>query len=190
VHVGHALTVHAIQSFVDFFSAQDELLDRDAGETGGAHIGSRELTTGVYYLPVVIDLRQLRKNLAGLQDEQLREVVSWLVRAVSTVTPAAMLGSTAPFTDPGEVVVTTGRSQPISMMAAFEREVTPTLDAAKVAFDAHAKRVWAMVGRPDAILRLSEFIDVDATTPAVLRLAEGVVRALAADTAEPALAAE
>ena len=66
VHVGHALTTHAIQSSVDFFSAQDQLLDRDAGETGGAHIGSRELTTGVFYLPVVIDVEQIRKNwLAG-----------------------------------------------------------------------------------------------------------------------------
>ena len=27
VHVGHALTTHAIQSSVDFFSAQDQLLD-------------------------------------------------------------------------------------------------------------------------------------------------------------------
>ena len=190
VHVGHALTVHPIQSSVDFFSAQDELLDRDAGETGGAHIGSRELTTGVYYLPVVIDLRQLRKNLAELEDEQLGKIVSWLVRAVATVTPAAMLGSTAPYTDPGEVVVAIGRSQPISMMAAFECPVTPTLDAAKAAFEVHAMRVWAMVGRPDAVLRLSELIDLHASTSAVQRLAEGVMRALPSTPAEPALAAE
>src|SRR6266403_753010 len=71
VHVGHALTTHAIQSSVDFFSAQDQLLDRDAGETGGAHIGSRELTTGVYYLPVVIDVEQMQKNFSGWTDAEI-----------------------------------------------------------------------------------------------------------------------
>jgi CRISPR system Cascade subunit CasC len=104
VHVGHALTTHAIQSSVDFFSAQDQLLDRKAGETGGAHIGSRELTTGVFYLPVVIDIEQVRKNCAGWNDEEIAKVVGWLVKSVATVTPAAMLGSTAPFAEPGEVV--------------------------------------------------------------------------------------
>lgn len=52
VHVGHALTTHPIESSVDFFSAQEQLLDVEAGETGGAHIGSRELTAGIFYLPV------------------------------------------------------------------------------------------------------------------------------------------
>ena len=100
VHVGHALTTHAIQSSVDFFSAQDQLLDRDAGETGGAHIGSRELTTGVFYLPVIIDIEQIRKNCAGWTNVEIAKVVGWLVKIVATVTPAAMLGSTAPFTEP------------------------------------------------------------------------------------------
>src|SRR5262249_19659110 len=101
VHVGHALTTHAIQSTVDFFSAQDQLLDVEAGETGGAHIGSRELTAGIFYLPVVIDVEQVRKNFAGWTNTEIAKVVGWLVKSVATVTPAAMLGSTAPFPDPG-----------------------------------------------------------------------------------------
>jgi CRISPR system Cascade subunit CasC len=157
VHVGHALTVHPIQSAVDFFSAQDQLLDREAGETGGAHIGSRELTTGVYYLPVIIDIGQLRRN--GIADNAMADVVDWLVGAVCRVTPAAMLGSTAPFTAPGEVIVEVSRRQPINMMAAFERPVQPTITDATAAFDKHIARVWATVGRPHASFRLSEFID-------------------------------
>jgi len=121
VHVAHALTVHPIQSAVDFFSAQDSLQDTDAGETGGAHINSRELTTGVYYLYAVIDLNQITKNIAALIPSQRQDLVGWLVRAFATVTPAAMLGSTAPFADPGEVMVTVTNRQPISMMGAFER---------------------------------------------------------------------
>jgi len=160
VHVGHALTTHAIQSSVDFFSAQDQLLDRDAGETGGAHIGSRELTTGVFYLPVIIDIEQIRRNCAEWTDKEIAKAVGWLIKNIATITPAAMLGSTAPFTDPGEVIVEITQGQPVNAMGAFERPVVPTLEAAVAAFETHMQRIWAMIGHPAKVARLSEFIDL------------------------------
>jgi CRISPR system Cascade subunit CasC len=183
VHVGHALTTHPIQSSVDFFSAQDQLLDRDAGETGGAHIGSRELTTGVFYLPVVIDVEQVRKNFSGGEFEgwtnkEIAKIVGWLVKTVAMVTPAAMLGSTAPFPDPGEVVVEITTGQPVNAMGAFEQPVAPTLSASVEAFDRHMDRVWSMIGRPATVVSLSDFVDPKAPTPAVPRLAEAVARAI------------
>jgi CRISPR system Cascade subunit CasC len=174
VHVGHALTVHGIQSTVDFWSAQDELRTDDAG---AAHINTRELTTGVYYMPIVINLDQLRTNLSTVDKNGIRAVVQWLIEAISTVTPAAMLGSTAPYPDPGEVMVEVSSRQPVTMMAAFERPVPPTLDAAVTALNAHARRVWAMVGKPTYTSTLSSFIDEDAGTPAVMRFAEAVANA-------------
>jgi CRISPR system Cascade subunit CasC len=178
VHVGHALTTHAIQSSVDFFSAQDQLLDRDAGETGGAHIGSRELTTGVFYLPVVIDIEQIRRNCAEWTDDEIAKAVGWLVKSIATITPAAMLGSTAPFTDPGEVIVEITKGQPVNAMAAFERPVVPTLEASVVAFEHHMQRIWAMIGHPAKVARLSEFIDLKASLPAVQRLADAVAESI------------
>jgi CRISPR system Cascade subunit CasC len=186
VHVGHALTTHLIQSSVDFFSAQDQLLNREAGETGGAHIGSRELTSGVFYLPVVIDLAQMRKNFAGYTGEDIAKIVGWLVKSVATVTPAAMLGSTAPFTDPGEVIVEVTNGQPVNAMGAFEQPVKPTIEASVTAFDQHMERVWSMVGRPAAVFRLTDFIDPKATSPAVQRLADAVVKGM--QVADPAMA--
>jgi CRISPR system Cascade subunit CasC len=180
VHVGHALTVHGIQSAVDFWSAQDDFRTDDAG---AAHINTRELTTGVYYMPIVINVDQLRTNLSTVDGNGIRAVVRWLIEAISTVTPAAMLGSTAPYSDPGEVMVEVSSRQPVTMMAAFERPVTPTLDAAVAALNAHAKRVWAMVGKPSSVFALSSFIDEKAATPAVMRFAEAV-----ADAAVPASA--
>jgi len=188
VHVGHALTTHSIQSSVDFFSAQDQLLDRDAGETGGAHIGSRELTTGVYYLPVVIDVEQIRSNCSGWTNDEIAKVVGWLVKSIATITPAAMLGSTAPFTDPGEVIVEITNGQPVNAMGAFERPVEPTLVASVSAFNHHIERVWAMIGRPAKVARLSEFIDPKAASPAVQRLADSVVDVIAIKTTMPAAA--
>jgi CRISPR system Cascade subunit CasC len=174
VHVGHALTVHGIQSAVDFWSAQDDLRTDDPG---AAHINTRELTTGVYYMPIVINLDQLRTNLSTLDRGGIRAIVRWLIEAISTVTPAAMLDSTAPYPDPGEVLVEVSTRQPVTMMAAFERPVIPTLDAAVAALNAHAKRVWAMVGKPSSVFALSSFIDERAETPAVVRFAEAVAGA-------------
>jgi hypothetical protein len=62
-------------------------------------------------------------------------VAAKLINAISTVTPAAMLGSTAPYPDPGEVMVEVSSRQPVTMMAAFERPVPPTLDAAVAALN-------------------------------------------------------
>jgi CRISPR system Cascade subunit CasC len=185
VHVGHALTTHPIQSSVDFFSAQDQLLDREAGESGGAHIGSRELAAGVFYLPVVIDLVQLRKNFAAWSDADIAKVIGWLVKSIATLTPAAMLGSTAPFPDPGEVVVEVTTGQPVNAMGAFERPVAPTLEASVVAFNQHMERVWAMIGRPAKVLRLSEFVDTTSSSPAVQRLADAVAAVMPAITTAP-----
>jgi CRISPR system Cascade subunit CasC len=174
VHVGHALTTHEIQSSVDFFSAQDQLLDREAGEIGGAHIGSRELTTGVFYLPIIVDVEQVRRNFDGWTNKEVAKVVGWLVKTVATFTPAAMLGSTAPFPDPGEVIVEITNGQPINAMGAFEKPVAPTLEASTFAFDHHMRRVWAMIGHPSKVMRLSEHIDPKASKPAVQSLADAV----------------
>ena len=73
--------------------------------------------------------------------------------------------------------------KPVTMMAAFEHPVTPTLDAAVAALNAHAQRVWTMVGKPSFVFALSSFINEKAATPAVARFAEG-----AADAAVPAAA--
>jgi hypothetical protein len=121
----------------------------------------------------------MQKNFSTWNDAEIEKVVGWLVKSVATVTPAAMLGSTAPFPDPGEVVVEVTEGQPVNAMGAFERPVTPpTLEASVAAFNQHMQRIWAMVGRPAKVVRLSEFIDPKATSPAVQRLAEAVTAAL------------
>ena len=136
------------------------------------------MAAGVFYLPVVIDVEQVRRNFAGWTNKEIAKVVGWLVKALSTVTPAAMLGSTAPFADPGEVVVEVTDRQPVNAMAAFEQPVSPTLSASVDAFDHHMQRVWSMIGRPSTVVRLSEFIDPKASTPAVERLADTVAHAV------------
>ena len=54
VHVAHAFTVHPGFFETDYFSAVDDL--NPAGETGSGHINTSELTSGLYYGFVVVDV--------------------------------------------------------------------------------------------------------------------------------------
>ena len=69
VHVAHAFTVHAEESESDYFSVVDDL-QREDEDQGAAHIGDMELTAGLFYGYVVVDVPGLISNLTGCgQDE-------------------------------------------------------------------------------------------------------------------------
>jgi CRISPR system Cascade subunit CasC len=131
VHVAHAFTVHAEEVESDYFSAIDDLI-REAGEKGSGHIGNVELTSGLYYGYVVIDVPLLVSNLTGrLRKEWLQadrdlaaKVIAHLVRLVGTVTPGAKLGSTAPYTYASTLLVEVGSAQPRTLANAFQTPVS------------------------------------------------------------------
>src|SRR5699024_5849155 len=62
IHVAHAFTTHAQNSESDYFAAIDELT-LGTGELGGGHINSAELTSGLFYGYVVVDIPLLVSNL-------------------------------------------------------------------------------------------------------------------------------
>jgi CRISPR system Cascade subunit CasC len=125
VHVAHLVTVHPLFSVTDFFSVQDLLKTGEGEDRGGSHINTAELTSGLFYGFIVVDVRQLQENFSELTDEQREGIVAWLVRAAAQVEPAAKLGSTAPYAGLRELVVEVGRRQPRSLIGAFERPVEP-----------------------------------------------------------------
>ena len=130
VHVAHALTVHAEESEPDYFVAIDDLT-REAGELGTGLIQTAELTSGLYYGYVVIDVPQLVSNLEGVEaaawrgaDRRLAAaVIERLVALIATTSPGAKLGSTAPYGYADFVLVEAGTRQPRSLMAAFYEAV-------------------------------------------------------------------
>jgi CRISPR system Cascade subunit CasC len=117
IHVAHAFTVHEQQNEADYFSAIDDL-ERDEGELGSGHIGNVDLTSGLYYGYVVVDLPLLRSNLGG-DPAVSGEVVERLVWLVCTVSPGAKLGSTAPYAHAQALVVESGDTQPRTLANAF-----------------------------------------------------------------------
>ena len=150
VHVAHAFTVHQEESESDYFSVVDDLQlpDEDAG---AAHIGDMELTAGLFYGYVVVDVPGLVSNLEGCLREESStadrslagDVAEHLVHLIATVSPGAKRGSTAPYGYADLMLVEAGSRQPRSLANAFR---TPA--AARVA-DA-AQGLAGHLGRRDA----------------------------------------
>jgi CRISPR system Cascade subunit CasC len=111
-------------------------------------MNTAELVSGVLYGFVVVDLRQLDTNFAGLTAEQRAGIVRWLVKAIATAEPAAKRGSTAPWHETHEVVVDLTDRQPVSGVGAFEEPCAPTSAAALAALHAHLARLDRRLGVP------------------------------------------
>ena len=126
VHVAHAFTVHAEESESDYFSVVDDL-QREDEDAGAAHIGDMELTAGLFYGYVVIDVPGLVSNLEGCAaaewqsaDKTLAaQVVEHLTHLIATVSPGAKLGSTAPYGYADLILVEAGTRQPRSLANAY-----------------------------------------------------------------------
>ena len=134
VHVAHAFTVHREESESDYFSVVDDL-QRDDEDPGAAHIGDMELTAGLFYGYVVVDVPGLVSNLEGCKagewqdaDRELAaKVVEHLTHLIATVSPGAKLGSTAPYACADLMLVEAGSRQPRSLANAYRNPARPQL---------------------------------------------------------------
>lgn len=117
VHVAHAFTVHAAEVEGDYFTAVDDL-KRDEDDSGADTIQETELTSGLYYGYVVIDLPGLIANCGSDRDLASR-VVENLTYLIAEVSPGAKLGSTAPYGRAELMLVEAGDRQPRSLATAF-----------------------------------------------------------------------
>ena len=139
VHVAHSFTVHRQESENDYFAAVDDLR-REGDHHGSDHIGESELTAGLFYGYVVIDVPGLVSNIEGCRSEDwlnadrqtAAEVVRHFVHLVATVSPAAKLGSTAPYARAQFLLVEAGDDQPASLAHAY-RHPSPAQTEAAIA---------------------------------------------------------
>ena len=146
VHVSHAFTVHAEESESDYFSVVDDLQEPDE-DAGAAHIGDMELTAGLFYGYVVVDVPGLVSNLEGCNAgdwqsanrELAAKVVEHLVHLIATVSPGAKLGSTAPYGRAKFMLIEAGSSQPYSLADAFRKPVDAQIGAALDALSSEIK---------------------------------------------------
>ncbi|WP_173934954.1 type I-E CRISPR-associated protein Cas7/Cse4/CasC [Chelativorans sp. Marseille-P2723] len=122
VHVAHAFTVHAAESEDDYFTAVDDL-KRDDDDGGADTIQETEITCGLFYGYVVIDLPGLIANCGG--DSDLASSVTHnLIHLIAEVSPGAKLGSTAPYGRADLMLIEAGDRQPRSLATSY-REAIP-----------------------------------------------------------------
>lgn len=128
IHVAHAFTVHREESESDYFSVVDDLQGEDE-DAGAAHIGDMELTAGLFYGYVVVDVPGLISNLEGCSPDDWQsadkslasQVVHNLIHLIATVSPGAKLGSTAPYAYADFMLIEAGSRQPRSLANAFRK---------------------------------------------------------------------
>jgi CRISPR system Cascade subunit CasC len=157
IHVAHAFTVHEQHTETDYFTVVDDLKSREDGDdAGSAGIFDTELTSGVFYGYVVVDVPLLVSNLTGVAPEKwdaadtdrtlAAKVIEHLLHLIATVSPGAKKGSTAPYAYAQTVLVEAGSRQPRTLAAAFESPVRRNghnASIASLAEDAMATRLAA-----------------------------------------------
>ena len=185
VHVAHAFTTHAQESESDYFSAVDELRrdePEESGELGAGHINTQELTSGLFYSYVVVDVPLLVSNLSGVEREDWRdgstdlaaEVMRRFAHLMATVSPGAKLGSTAPYSYAQCLFAESGTAQPRTLANAFQKPVRTDdvlansyeklgqyIDEIDQMYGVQTDRRLAAMGPTD---RLTDRVKVDDTT--------------------------
>ncbi|TCM86556.1 CRISPR-associated Cse4 family protein [Rhodovulum steppense] len=134
VHVAHAFTVHAEEAESDYFIAADDLARGE--DTGADTIQETELTSGLFYGYVVVDIPGLLSNLGG--DARLAgEALHNLVYLIAEVSPGAKLGSTAPYSRASFLMLEAGDRQPRSLAEAFRSPCSAETGQAVAALSEH-----------------------------------------------------
>jgi CRISPR system Cascade subunit CasC len=136
IYVAHSFTVHAAETEDDLFIAADDLANDQSA--GADHLGNTELTSGIYYGYVVVDMPGLVANCN--RDRTLAaEVVNNLLYLIAEVSPGAKIGSTAPFSRSALMLVESGDRQPRSLAAAFRKPVEPDFEQVISALKEHLR---------------------------------------------------
>lgn len=170
VHVAHAMTVHAANTEMDYFTVVDDLSRDD--ETGAAHANQTELGAGLYYGYVVVDVPLLVSNLTGCEAKDwrsqeatnARRVLEALLESIAQQSPGAKKGSTAPYAWAELMMLETGTSQPRTLANAYLDAVRlkDASDLRKIAAErmaSYLKQLDDMYGPPKGYRGLSTVLE-------------------------------
>jgi len=162
--VAHAITTHAVDADVDWFTAVDDLTIEE-GETGAGHLNTQEFGSGVFYRYASINLPQLAKNMAESEPAKPLDVAAHMVTLLATVVPTAKQRSFAAF-NPADFVLASFADMPISAANAFEKPVTPPngggfRQPSVDAFTDYFKKVRSAYGLDDKLGVVTLDLDTD-----------------------------
>jgi len=129
--VAHAMTTHAVDADIDWFTAVDDLVV-DEGDVGAGHLDTQEFSSGVFYRYASLNLKQLQINLgliSGMDAAETEEsrsraldIARHAAHLLATVTPDAKQNSFAAH-NLADLVFASFADIPISLANAFEEPI-------------------------------------------------------------------
>lgn len=122
--VAHAFSTHRVAMEMDFYTAVDDLLERD--EPGAGMIGVSGYNSACYYRYARVDWEQLAKNLGGDVDLALRTLEGFVQASIDAV-PSGKQNSSAAYNPPSLALLVARRGGMAWNLAnAFEQPVKAT----------------------------------------------------------------
>lgn len=132
--VAHAISVHAVETEFDYFTAVDD--NKLDDEAGAGMIGTVEFNSATLYRYATVDVDALHKTLGD--GAATRAAVEAFVTAFARSMPTGKQNTFANRTLPDAVLVRVRDTQPINLVGAFETAVRETAGAGRVAAAAAA----------------------------------------------------
>ncbi len=128
--VAHAISVHAVETEFDYFTAVDDRKE-DADQAGAGMIGTIEFNSATLYRYATIDVDALHRTLGD--GAATRAAVEAFLTAFVRSMPTGKQNTFANRTLPDAVLVRVRDTQPINLVGAFETPVRETAGAGRVA---------------------------------------------------------
>lgn len=129
--VSHAISVHAVETEYDYFTAVDDHKQQDADEDAGAGmIGTVEFNSSTLYRYTTVNVEALLKNLGD--PEATRRATEAFVQSFVRSLPTGKQNTFANRTLPDAVVVVVRQDQPVNWVGAFENPVPAGAEGGRV----------------------------------------------------------
>ncbi|WP_080186385.1 type I-E CRISPR-associated protein Cas7/Cse4/CasC, partial [Salmonella enterica] len=122
--VSHALGVSAVTVESDFFTAVDDLNNKEE-DAGSGHMGEQGFASALFYTYVCISRDLLVENLGG-NEELAKRTIAALTETALTVSPTGKQNSFASRAYATYALAEVGQKQPRSLAAAFFQPVRDT----------------------------------------------------------------
>ncbi len=119
--VSHALGVSAVTIESDFFTAVDDLNNKEE-DIGSGHMGEQGFASALFYTYICISRDLLVENLGG-NEELAKRAIAALTETALTVSPTGKQNSFASRAYASYVLAEIGKKQPRSLAAAFFQPV-------------------------------------------------------------------
>lgn len=151
--VAHALSTHAVEAELDFFTAVDDLNPKE--DTGAGMMGIVEFNSACFYRYSLVDFEQLVANLGGDRSLARAATLGYLKATVESI-PTGKQNSMAAHNPPEYVrVVLRSEGAPRSLANAFLQPIAPRqgslMKASVEALRGYSEKLDRMYGDCDAI---------------------------------------